>query len=259
MPQDRTPRHRRGGRCAGRRGAPARAARRAVPAARSTSVGPLAAPRRRRPRGAARDGRGGPRSTLIRRAPPDAPVLAQQRDRLELDALVVHRAPGPGQEERPSHCRHASAPAASSRRPARRHSRRRRRGTRAACRRRWRPRAGAPAASRAASVPSATAAAQSSSNHAGGAGAGTSRSAARARLGAEPVTIGSAAPPIVWGATPSTSRPSRSGAASSSACLIASSSVTDDAEQSEQLPRRWIRATPFSSESSSTLPPWDSM
>ena len=56
--------------------------------------------------------------------------------------------------------------------------------------------------------------------------------------GGMPVTIGSPGPPAVCGATPSTSRPSRSGAASSSACLIASSSVTDEAEQSEQLPRR---------------------
>ncbi len=79
------------------------------------------------------------------------------------------------------------------------------------------------------------------------------------RAGEVPVTIGRPAPPTVCGATPSTSRPSRSGAASSSACLIASSSVTDDAEQSEQLPRRWIRATPCSSDSSSTLPPCDSM
>ncbi len=75
------------------------------------------------------------------------------------------------------------------------------------------------------------------------------------------------APPFSWGsegpvgadATPSTSRCSRSGAASSSACLIASSSVTAEAAQSEQLPRRLMRATPSSSDSSSTLPPWDSM
>ena len=60
-------------------------------------------------------------------------------------------------------------------------------------------------------------------------------------VGAEPVTIGRPTPPIVCGATPTTSSPSRSGAASSSACLIASSSVTADAEQSEQLPCRWIR------------------
>ena len=74
-----------------------------------------------------------------------------------------------------------------------------------------------------------------------------------------PLTMGSPGPPAVCGATPSTSSPSRSGAASSSACLMASSSVTAEAEQSEQLPRRWMVATPSCSDNSSTLPPWDSM
>ncbi len=58
---------------------------------------------------------------------------------------------------------------------------------------------------------------------------------------------------------PSTSMPSRSGAVSSSAVLIASSSVDEEAGQPSQLPSRRIRATPSSRETSSTLPPWDSM
>src|SRR5262249_2268530 len=54
---------------------------------------------------------------------------------------------------------------------------------------------------------------------------------------------------------PSTSIPSRSGAASSSACSIASSSVEADAGQPSQLPFRRSHAKPFSSETSSTSPP----
>ena len=59
--------------------------------------------------------------------------------------------------------------------------------------------------------------------------------------------------------TPWTSRPARSGACSSSACLIASSSVARDAAQPLQLPCRTSLATPSSIPISSTLPPWDSM
>ena len=60
-------------------------------------------------------------------------------------------------------------------------------------------------------------------------------------------------------ATPSTSRPSRSGAASSSASLIASSSVAAEAGQPWQWPTSLRCATPSSSRSSCTSPPCDSM
>ncbi len=59
--------------------------------------------------------------------------------------------------------------------------------------------------------------------------------------------------------TPSTTSPSRSGAASSSACLMASSRVEAEAGQPSQLPSRRMVATPSAIPSSSTLPPWDSM
>src|SRR6476646_2005034 len=80
------------------------------------------------------------------------------------------------------------------------------------------------------------------------------------QVGAGPARSGGCiSPSDCFSSTPSTSRPSRSGAACSSACLMASSSVTADAEQSEQLPSRRSRATPSDSDSSSTLPPCDSM
>ena len=69
-----------------------------------------------------------------------------------------------------------------------------------------------------------------------------------------PVTSGSSSSTI-----PSTSIPSRSGAASSRACRTASSSVDEDARHDLQLPWRRSFATPSSIPSSSTLPPWDSM
>ena len=59
--------------------------------------------------------------------------------------------------------------------------------------------------------------------------------------------------------TPSTSRPSRSGAVSSSARSIASSIVLCDAAQPLHDPSRRSRAMPSSIPSSSTLPPWESM
>ena len=59
--------------------------------------------------------------------------------------------------------------------------------------------------------------------------------------------------------TPSTSRPSRSGAVASSAWRIPSSSVDADAAQPTQWPSSRIRATPSEIPSSSTSPPWDSM
>ena len=60
-------------------------------------------------------------------------------------------------------------------------------------------------------------------------------------------------------ATPSTSSPRRSGAASISAFLIASSSVAEEAAQPSQLPLSLSVATPPSRLSSCTSPPWDSM
>src|SRR6202035_1631338 len=102
-----------------------------------------------------------------------------------------------------------------------------------------------PATPTAARPPSSSVATDSTSNHEGGAGgAEVITGSSIPDGGAEPVTMGSDGPAVLCAAIPSTSSPARSGAASSSACLIASSSVTDEAEQSEQLPRRWIRATP---------------
>ena len=192
---------------------------------------------------------------------PDPALLPKQRHRLELEPVVVHRAARPGAGNTSvrslgssAHRRSVSHRAAPPRNP------RTHRGRPAAFRRRWPRRARRPATDTAASSPSGSPPTESTSNQAGGSwrGRGHDRELdARWRRGAGDHRQTRSVDRL--GAIPSTSRPTRSGAASSRACLMASSSVTDEAEQSEQLPRRWIRATPSSSESSSTLPPWDSM
>ena len=87
------------------------------------------------------------------------------------------------------------------------------------------------------------------------------RASSSRSTGGPPPDIGSSKPPSAGAGavTPSTSIPSRSGAASCSACSIASSIVDADAGQPSQEPSSRSRATPSSIPSSSTLPPWDSM
>ena len=175
---------------------------------------------------------------------PDLLLLAQQRDRLELEVVVVHRAARLRQE--------VAAPAARAARAHRRPARRRpacRRSPRRCCGRRAasRPRSRRTAARRPRRRRRPTRAARCSSV---------------CQPGAPFIWTSGSGIPLISGAsstTPSTSMPSRSGAASSSAWRTASSSVDDDARHDLQLPSRRSFATPSSIPSSSTLPPCDSM
>ncbi len=202
------------------------------------------AARRRGWRAGAARGCARPRS---RDRDPHAAVLLEQRHRRELQVLAerpARRAAArtgveqPGQVEQPVV---ELAPGAAARR-----SPRTRCGRRAACRRRSRRSSGTPPTATCVSVRCR----------------GRRRAADRPTsvwpVGACP-TSGSSFPSARGSTSPSTSIPSRSGAASSSASRIASSSVDDDAAQPSQPPSSRRCATLPSSRTSSTPPPCDSM